>query len=244
MSVCSILTVRLLWARGMANVFATEHYQRHNRARLDHLESLELDLDNKSVLELGAGVGDLTRFFLRRGCRVTALDGRQDNVDLLQARHPDVQSGVSDLEAPDPHDFVFQQRYDLMFCYGLIYHLADPRPLLDVACPVVELCLLETCVSIGQRDELNSCLEDAKIDSQSLTGKGCRPTRYWIYHQLQRHFPYVYTCSTQPRHEEFPLNWRVYEQPAGLIRAVFVASRTELHNEHLFAGLVHEHTGG
>src|SRR5438045_257276 len=47
--------------------FLSPAYQSHNIARLQHLDSLGLDLSGKRVLEVGAGVGDHTLFYLYRG---------------------------------------------------------------------------------------------------------------------------------------------------------------------------------
>ena len=46
-----------------------------NQARQSHLASLGLDLANKRVLEVGAGIGLHTPFFRERGCEVTVTDG-------------------------------------------------------------------------------------------------------------------------------------------------------------------------
>lgn len=225
----------------MTDVFRTQHYLRHNQRRLEHLASLRLPIVDKTVLEAGAGVGDMTGFFLDRGCSVTALEGRRENLAEFRIRHPDIDSYCIDLDAP-PHDHdVLRRRYDVLFCYGLLYHLAEPRRMLDAFCPIVDLLLLETCVSPGQADELNPCAELSHVVSQSMHGRGCRPTRYWIYHQLQRHFPFVYTCATQPSHPEFPLNWRTLRKSSQLTRAVFVASREALSNADLVRGVCQEH---
>src|SRR5580704_12589348 len=63
--------------------FGSPWYQRHNQRRQEHLASLQLDLVSKSVLEVGAGVGDHTFYFLDRDCTV------------VSARHivPDVSYG-------------------------------------------------------------------------------------------------------------------------------------------------------
>ncbi len=51
--------------------FQSEHYQRHNEKRLEHLASLNLPIADSTVLEVGAGIGDHTGFFFR-----TKLPGR------------------------------------------------------------------------------------------------------------------------------------------------------------------------
>src|SRR5260221_131264 len=64
----------------VSEAFRGGGYPRHNARRLEHLASLGIDLFDKSVLEVGAGIGDLTSFFLDRGCTVTSVEARADNV--------------------------------------------------------------------------------------------------------------------------------------------------------------------
>jgi hypothetical protein len=89
--------------------------------------------------------------------------------------------------------------------------------------------LLETCVSFGAEEALNPCREDGNNPTQSISGGGCRPTRIWVYNQLQRHFEFVYLPITQPDHEEFPLDWT---SPSShpFNRSIFIASRQKILN--------------
>lgn len=87
-----------------------------NRARLDHLAGLGLVVDGRSVLEVGAGVGHLSRFFLDRGCRLVTTEARPENVAELQRRYPDVKSEVADVE----DSLAALGRFEIVFCYGLL----------------------------------------------------------------------------------------------------------------------------
>ena len=68
----------------VAAYFRSPQYCRHNCRRQEHLATLGLELDSKSVLELGAGVGDHTTFFLDRGCTVTSVKPRIENYRLFR----------------------------------------------------------------------------------------------------------------------------------------------------------------
>jgi len=206
----------------MVDEFATEGYQRHNHRRQEHLASLGLSLDKKSVLELGAGVGDHTQFWLDRGCEVTCVEGRASNATQLQERH-DVEVLVHDL---DKFILPIGKKYDIVYAYGVLYHLHHPRNALQQWASVCQsMLLLETCVSTD-RSEFG-IPEDAACPTASLRGYKCRPTRHWVYRQLSRLFQHVYMPTTQPDHEEFPTDWNNV-QTDGLTRAVFVASRLAL----------------
>jgi hypothetical protein len=79
--------------------------------------------------------------------------------------------------------------------------------------------------------------------TQALDGVGCRPTRRWVWDELQKHFAYVYLTRTQPWHEQFPIDWTaVRDAPHSLIRAIFVASRRLIDNPMLSATLLDRQT--
>lgn len=212
----------------MLDEFHTAGYLRHNHARQAHLASLGLDLERKTVLEVGAGVGDHTTFWLKRGCRVTCVEARTKNVERLRKAHPEVEVVQCDLDASElPVD-----RYDIVYAYGILYHLKDPAGAIRRWAAVCdELLLLETCVNLHLGTTIHIIPEDTDNPTASFNGLACRPSRQWVKRQLKRWFDQVYLPLTQPRHEEFPLDWQGMEGirlPVGLTRAVFIASRTVL----------------
>src|SRR5215470_2944398 len=84
--------------------FATDYYRRHNSRRLEHLATLGLQIAGRRVLELGAGVGDHTSFFIDRGCVVTSVEGRIENLAILRSRFPLVTTILHDLDNVDHPD--------------------------------------------------------------------------------------------------------------------------------------------
>jgi hypothetical protein len=206
--------------------FSGWHYVRHNARRQEHLASLGLPLAERTVIEVGAGIGDHTSFFLDRGCTVVTSDGRPDNVRLLALRYPQLDIRQLDLDDPDPS---FTEQAEVVYCYGTLYHLERPAEAIAfLAGLTTDILLLETCVSPGSDERLNPVDEDVTNPSQALRGRGCRPTRPWVFGRLADHFPHVYVTTTQPWHEEFPLDWDFTPDPDRLTRSVFVASRRPL----------------
>lgn len=206
--------------------FRFPYYQRLNQRRLEHLASLGLPLSNRSVLEVGAGVGDLTTFWLDRGCRVHSTDARPEHVEILAqtfAGDPRFSCDVLDLDAPPRR---WGDRFDIVFCYGLLYHLREPKSAIGfMADACAGLLLLETCVSRGGGESLNPVAEDSAVYSQAVSGTGCRPTRTWVRSRLRERFQHVVLPVSQPAHEEFPLDWTAPGPADLLTRAVFIASR-------------------
>lgn len=210
------------------NVFKEPGYLAHNKARQDHLASLGLTLNNKRVLELGAGVGDHTQFFLDRGCTVTVTDGRRESVDFMRKEHPDWDVRLLDITEDDPS--CLNISFDVIYCYGLLYHCSNWRgALLRMMKVYPKLLLLETCVSPS--DEKRGVEENKDDPRCSIYGIGCRPKRFELWYLLKHLFKYVYIPKTQPDHDEFPLDWN--NSPNGECRSVFIGSIYEIDNPNL-----------
>lgn len=206
------------------SVFLAPDAHAINHARQSHLGSLGLDLKGKKVLEVGAGIGLHTPFFLERGCNVTVTDGRPENVAEIARRLPGVRTATVDLERNEP---IALGRFDVIYCYGLLYHLANPQQALERLAEVCDgLLLLETAVSPGTFDEL-LMVRDPDAFNQAVSGIGCRPTRLWVLNRLKALLGHGYIPSTQPDHVDFPSDW-VHTPIQTMHRSIFVGSRTPL----------------
>ena len=218
--------------------FWSPEYLRHTQRRLEHLASLRLELAGRSVLEVGAGIGDHTSFFLDRGCEVVVTEGRSENLHVLRELYPARDVRLLSLDPPPDEPPLVA---DVVYCYGLLYHLSDPRAALEfMARACRSLLLLETCVSFGDQVAVNPVVERGESPTQALTGSGCRPTRPWVWNQLRGLFEFVYATTTQPWHEEFPLDWGRPRE--GLARAVFIGSRLPIESAVLTDRLPSVHT--
>ena len=73
--------------------FRDPSYTDINVARLEHLSSILEQMGDQtptgSVLEVGAGIGDHSAFWIDRGYRLTTSDGRPECVAVLKERFPD-----------------------------------------------------------------------------------------------------------------------------------------------------------
>jgi len=129
---------------------------------------------------------------------------------------------VADVEDPSSHERL--GTFDVVFCYGLLYHLGKPA---ECIAGMAQMCkglfLLETRVSPHDNGKANVGREKAGAE-KALHGHCCRPARDWIMGQLKTQFSHVYVTRQQPNHAFFPIKW-----PGGkLSRAVFVASHGPL----------------
>lgn len=216
-----VLFVRESALDAVRDDFQSEHYLRHNARRLEHLASLNLPLRRKRVLEVGAGIGDHTSFYLDRGCTVTVTDVRPENLLLLRERfrrEPAVTVRPLDMDAPS---LDAGERFDVIHCYGLLYHLKDPEGAIRFLARHGDLLVLETCVAADDRSGINPVDEPAETFSQSFHGAGCRPHAQWVLQTLRQHFSRAEITATQPDHPEFRKG--AARPPGSLLRRVFVA---------------------
>jgi SAM-dependent methyltransferase len=219
---------------GGIECFETPEAGAINRARLDHLVGIGLPVDGRSVLEVGAGVGNLSGFFLERGCRLVTTEARSENVAELRRRYPDVRSEVADVE----DSLAALGRFEIVFCYGTLYHLESPvRALRNMAEVCDDLLLIETVVC-------DSPLPVARLDdetlsvSQALRGLAHRPSSSYLALALNRiGFEHIYAAAERPEYPDYiwaPSGDGAFSRDGHLLRGVFVASRSAI----VSAGLV------
>jgi FkbM family methyltransferase len=208
-----------------------------NRARLDHLNSLNLPINNTSVLELGSGPGLLTGFFIKKGCQTTSLEARDECIEAFKNLHPNNTILKFDIDT-DSFDTI--QKHDICFCYGLLYHIKDPFKLLSsIKNKINTFIVIETVVSRQVDYTLNNLTENAGILSQSYNGMGCRPSRRLVWDFLKVTFPYVYLPYTQPNFIDFPLSFN--NMSDGDNRFIVIASHIELVSDKLTTDFIIEY---
>jgi hypothetical protein len=221
--------------------FHSDFYIRHTARRLEHLASLRIPVAGMSVLEVGAGIGDHSSYYMDRGCTVTVTEARPENLEYLKKRYPHCDLHRLDMDSPSPLPCA---PFDLVHCYGLLYHLKKPEQALEfLARNTRKMLFLETCASFGETEAINDVGEVQIDPTQACSGVGCRPTRPWLFRKLQGLFEFVYLPKTQPNHEEFPIDWTAPEKHHGsFVRAVFIASREKLDNPMLTPSLIDKQT--
>jgi SAM-dependent methyltransferase len=220
---------------GGVESFDTDAALELNEARLTHLASLDLPIDGRRILEVGAGVGRLTGFFLERGCSVVVTEARSENVAELRRRLPTVDAREADVE----ESLDYLGSFDVVFCYGLLYHLESPlRALRNMAAVCSDLLLIETMVCDARAPVLR--LEDETTSvNQALRGVAHRPSPSYLALALNRiGFDHVYAATDPPDHPDYRFSWLDNMDTArddALLRGVFIASRTPLQQRGLTA---------
>lgn len=205
-----------------------------NRARLDFLASLDLPLSGRRVLDAGCGVGHHSPFYLSRGCSVVGIDGRRENIAAMQELYPQVEGITGDVQemALEPLG-----PFDIVHCFGLLYHLDSPIVALRQLAKVCrEYLFLETMVCDSTAPVM-VLADEPFTANQALGGLGCRPSPSMVAMALDRiGFRHVYGTTTPPSHPDFTFKWKnnlEISRDGRNLRCLFVASRAPIERESL-----------
>lgn len=226
-------------ARGL---FREARYMRHSARRLEHLASLQLDLHGKTVLEFGAGIGEHSQFFFDRGCSVLSVEPRASNCAEMRRKHTDPAEylpaaghRILQAAATDATKIFSQARFQIIYNYGLLYHMTDPLGFLKQSCALAsELYLLETAVSDLVTSQTQYS-EDTTNATNAIEDQCLLVSRAEIFETMKSELPYVYVPRTQPAHEQFLRDWTTpREMTTGRHRAIFIGSTQPL-DEAIFS---------
>jgi FkbM family methyltransferase len=220
---------------GGVSVFDTEAARQLNEARMAHLESLGLPIEGRKVIDVGCGVGHLAQFFTARRCEVAAVDAREENLVSLRARYPELTAHCLNAETDS---LALLGHFDIVFCYGLLYHLENPLAALrNMATVCDDYLLLETVVMDHPEPLLRLADEPVETFSQATGGMATRATPAFVAMALTRAgFPFVYAPRTPPLHPDFRFEWKAdheFFRDGHLLRCIFVASRRPIENREL-----------
>ncbi len=175
----------------------------------------------ESALDLGCGVGYFSRFLADIGLRVTAIDGRHENVLEAKTRHPDIEFSTRNAEDPSLGQL---GTFDLVLCVGLLYHLENPfQAVRNLHALTGKILVIESMCSPGHQPTMD-LLDEGENEDQGLNYIAFYPTESCLTKMLYRAgFPFVYGFRHLPTCSQFRATlWRRRE------RTMLVASKGEL----------------
>ena len=216
-------------------VFDQAFYRDITAARLEHFKSLGLNIRGKSLVDVGCGIGHLSKALADMGAEVLCVDGRKENIAKLRELYPGRKAQVVDVET----DALLELgKFDVVFCYGLLYHLADPLGFIRRAATICrQWLIIETCTMDADDPVVRLVAEDAVNFSQALGSIGCRPSSAYVVFCLKlAGMENVYVPSTPPKHAQFRYrltNDYTDRKNGNLMRNIFVASRASIDSSHL-----------
>lgn len=209
-------------------VFDRKDYLDIDNARIRHLDLLNIGCQGKTLLDVGCGIGRFSDYWTSKGCKVLGIDARETNIDVMRERYSHINSAVTNVES---ESFMQMGTFDIVFCYGLLYHTEDPTLVLRNLSAVTEgFLILETVVAVSPKPIVKFVIEHLEKD-QALRGIACRPSeRYLIMVLSQCGFHYIYMPTVWPKHPEFSRRAIVNGK---LTRTIIVASRKPIENHFL-----------
>jgi SAM-dependent methyltransferase len=186
-------------------VFDQQHYDLLNRTRGDVVRALLGELKGPlglhTAIDVGCGLGYFSGFLRSLGFDVTAVDGRQQNVAEAQRRNPDVRFFRFDAEDPAMKSL---GKFDVVFCFGLLYHLENPFLTIRHLHAMTEKLLLVESVTFPGSLPLMALVDEGRTEDQGLNHIAFYPTEACLTKMLYRAgFPVVYEFSIKPEHPDF-----------------------------------------
>lgn len=172
-------------------------------------------------MDAGCGVGYFSEFLAGLGLQVTGVEGRAENVQEARRRYPKINFVHRDME----HREIKQLGpFDLVLCFGLLYHLENPfMAVRNLHALTAKVLLVESMVTPGRFPSLELVDEVREID-QSLRYSALRMSRSCLTGVLYRSgFVSVYGARPIPRHEDFQKT--ILTQPR---RIMMMAAKTPL----------------
>ena len=186
-------------------VFDQSHYDLLNRARGDVVRKLLGELKGplglQTAIDVGCGLGYFSQFLKSLGLDVTAIDGRQHNVDEAQRRNPDIRFLRFDAEDPS---ITSLGKFDLVLCFGLLYHLENPfRAIRSLYAATQKILLLEGMCIPGEKPSMD-LLDEGAVEDQGLNYVAFYPSETCLIKMLYRAgFPFVYRLCQPPADVRF-----------------------------------------
>jgi FkbM family methyltransferase len=158
-------------------------------------------LQLSNAIDTGCGVGYFSRTLSGCGLNVCGFDGRMENVVEARRRFPDIPFEQGDIE---DRAILGLGRFDLVLCFGLLYHLENPMLAMRHLRGLTEKCLLLESMCLPEEKSAMLLRAEPKQEDQSLTDLALYPTEGSLVKMLYRAgFGKVYRVIPLPDHEDF-----------------------------------------
>lgn len=169
--------------------FDLAHYTNWNQSRIAtilHYYGKDFFKDKK-VLEVGCGWADMGAYFQSIGADVAVSDAREEHINIIKNRHPDLKCKVVDSE--DTTWKYDETKYDIIIHFGLLYHLQNPSENLKLICNHCDVLMIETEV-LDSDDPHNIIFKEEETEwengawGMANSGIGSLPSYAWVEREL------------------------------------------------------------
>ncbi len=164
------------------------------------VNQLKPALNLSTALDAGCGVGFFGKILQDAGLSVRAFDGRIENVEEARSRFPQISFERGNVENPDIRKL---GQFDLVLCFGLLYHLENPFLAIRNLYALTGKCLLLESMCFPDEEPWMLLREEPNREDQSLTDVAFYATEGGLVKMLYRAgFTSVYRMSTLPDHDD------------------------------------------
>lgn len=158
----------------------------------DHLS----DLRGLKVLDIACNAGFYSFELAKMGANVLGIDNSYE--DLVRARFTKKKLGLENVnfEIMNVDDMTekLDREFDLILCLGLLYHVRDPKSIINSVSKLTRVAIFETVANVkSQKAEL--------IDNKDITVDGFVPTIPWLKNAFKEA---GFTQITQVTKPDFP----------------------------------------
>jgi FkbM family methyltransferase len=165
------------------------------------LKKLVPALGLATAVDVGCGVGFFSQMLRECGLQVRGFDGRSQNVAEARARFPDIPFAQGDIENTAIRDAA---KFDLVLCFGLLYHLENPLLAMRNLRALSGKCLLLESMCLPAERAETLLREEPRLDNQSLTDVAFYPSEAALVKMMYRAgFHVVYRLVSLPDHDDF-----------------------------------------
>jgi FkbM family methyltransferase len=162
---------------------------------------LKTALGIETALDAGCGVGFFAQILQECGLSVGAFDGRMGNVVEARKRFPEIPFEQGDIESPG---ILALGKFDLILCFGLLYHLENPMLAIRHLRALTGRGLLLESMCIPGNGAGMMWREEPAAADQSLTDIALYPSESCLVKMLYRAgFAAVYRVAELPDHDDF-----------------------------------------
>jgi SAM-dependent methyltransferase len=192
-------------------IFDQHHYDLLNRTRGDVvsrlLAEIRTPLGLRTAVDVGCGLGHFSGLLRSLGFETTGVDGREQNVEEARRRNPNIPFSRFDAEDPSLRSL---GKFDLVFCFGLLYHLENPLlAIRHLEAMTGTLLLVEGVIFPGD-DPSMGLVDEGPSEDQGLNHIAFYPTEACLEKMLYcAGFRFVYSFAVPPEHPGYHRSGRL-----------------------------------
>lgn len=185
--------------------FDQRHYRELIKTRGETIRRVTWELKSSlglsTALDAGCGIGFFAEILRECGLSVGGFDGREENVQEARKRFPRIPFEYGDVEDPE---ITSMGKFDLVLCFGLLYHLENPMLAIRHLRTLTRKGLLLESMCVPRSEEAMLLREEPRAADQSLTEIALCPSESCLVKMLYRAgYGGVYRVPTLPDHDDF-----------------------------------------